>query len=132
MRFLEVGLADLRTGNVARQRHHGRSGAVGVIEAIDEVQVAWAATASAGHELAGQVRLGAGGEGCCFLMANVNPVHAPFCSRPSLADRINDGVQAVTDNAIHPADACRNQLRDDLVCDSSCHAINSITPTKIA
>ena len=43
-------------------------------QAVDEVQIARAATAGADRELAGQMRLGARGEGRHFLVADVNPL----------------------------------------------------------
>ena len=57
-----------------RQNRHAR--AVTVEQAVDQVQVAGAAASGADREVAGQMRLGAGGKGGDFFMADMQPVDA--------------------------------------------------------
>jgi len=51
--FLEVAAADLVAGNLRRDRQHRHAAAVAVIQAVDQVQIAGAATAGANRQAAG-------------------------------------------------------------------------------
>ena len=85
---LEIMAADLLARDVRGDRQHRHAAAIAVEQAIDQVQVARPAAAGADRELAGEVRLGTGGEGAGFLVAHVHPF-----DRLVPAQRIGDAVQ---------------------------------------
>lgn len=99
-RRLEVVEADLARRDVGGDRQNRRAGAVGVEQAVDEVEVARSAGAGTDREFAGHLRLTRGGEGGDLLVADMHPVdHA------AAANRFRDPVQAVADEAVDPAHA---------------------------
>ena len=67
--------------------------AVGVVQPVDQVQVAGAAGARAGREVAGELRLRAGREGGGLLVADVDPVDAALPFAAASAHGIDDGIQ---------------------------------------
>src|SRR5580704_9986321 len=73
MRLLEIVRADLGRGNLRCYRHHRNARALAVEQAVDKVQVAGAATSGADREAAGNVGVGAGGEGGDLLVPHVQP-----------------------------------------------------------
>src|ERR1700733_7981577 len=75
-----------------------------VEQAVDEVQIARAATAGAHRERPGQVGLGAGGEGTDFLVPDMDPFDLALP-----AQRVRQSVQAVANDAIDALDARRGQ-----------------------
>ena len=77
MGLLEVVDADLRAGDVGGDGQHRHAAAMGSRTAVDQVQVAGAATARADRQLAGEMGLRAGREGGAFLMAHVHPLDDP-------------------------------------------------------
>ena len=113
MGLLVVHGADLGRGDVRGDREHRGGRAVGVVETVDQVQVARAAAAGADGELARQLSLGAGGEGPGLLVAHVHPVEGPV----GAANGVGQGVEAVADDSVDPLDALRQQSLDDVVGD---------------
>ncbi len=112
--LLEVVLPDLRTRDVARDGEHRRAGAVRVVEAVDEVQVARAAGARADGEFARHLRVGGRGEGGDLLVAHVDPVDAALRAAAGAAHGVDDGVEAVSDDAVDAAHTGGLELGDDL------------------
>ena len=100
MGLLEVFATDLVARNVRRDRQHRHAAAVGVEQAIDQVQVAWPAAGRAHRELAGKGRLAGRGERGGLLVAYVFPGD---CAVP--AQRVGESVQGITGDAVHPPDA---------------------------
>ena len=74
---------------------HRHARAVAVEQAVDQVQVAGAAAAGADRELAGQMRVGAGGEGRDLLVPDMQPVDLALP-----AQCVGEPVQAVADDAV--------------------------------
>jgi hypothetical protein len=103
--------AEFEAVDLARDQHHRRAVAMAFVEAVDEVQAAWAAAAGAGGEGAGHVGLGPGGQRAGLLVAHVHPfdVAAP--------DRIGDVVEGVADHPVASLDARRLQHVDNDVRD---------------
>ncbi len=88
-----------------------------IIEAVDQVQIAGAATAGANGEIAGEMRVGTGREGRGLLMPRMDPFHIV-----AFANAFRDGVQTVADDAIDVADADRVKAVDHKISDSRfCH-----------
>src|SRR4051812_15303150 len=80
------------------------------------MQVAWSAASRTNGELARQMRLGTGGEGCDFLM----PDRDPLDPAPA-ADGVRQAVQAVADEPVDAFDAGSGQDLDELFGHSLCH-----------
>ena len=82
MGLLEVAAADLRAGDLGGDRQHRNPVAVAVVQAVDQVQVAGPAAAGADGELAGDLRLGAGGERGRLLVAHMHPADPSSFAEP--------------------------------------------------
>ncbi|MCY1239023.1 hypothetical protein D9M72_517930 [compost metagenome] len=98
--FLEVAAADLLTRNVRGDGQHRRARAVGVVQAVDQVQVAGAARAGADGQPAGQLGFGRGGERSCLLVPHVDPVDAALLGAARLADGVDNRVEAVAHDPV--------------------------------
>jgi hypothetical protein len=97
---LEVVDADLLARNMGGDRQHRHAAAMAVVEPVDEVQVAGPAAAGADRELAGEMRLGAGGEGRGLLVPHMDPINAL-----QAAQRIGEGVERIAHHAVDALDA---------------------------
>jgi hypothetical protein len=91
------------------ENRHGA--AMAIEQAVDEVKVARAATPGADSELAGDVRLGAGGEGRHFLVADVNPLDG-FLS----AYLVGYPIERIADDPIDSLDPGFGQRLDQAFC----------------
>jgi hypothetical protein len=91
---------------------------VAIEQAIDEVQVAGSAAPRADGKLARQMRLSAGRECGCLLVAHMNPLDFPLAP-----DRVGQAVEAVADDAIDPLDANRCKRFGELVSYGLGHAV---------
>ncbi len=90
MRLLEVLGADLRARDVRRDRQHGDAAAIGVEQAVDQMQVARPAAPGAHGELTGEPGVRGRGERGGLLVAHVFPgdvIRSP--------DGIGESVEAV-------------------------------------
>ncbi len=87
-----------------------------VVEAVDQVQIARAATAGADRQLAGQMRFGADGKSGDLFVAEVQPGDAAVAPQS-----ISKAVQAVADNAINALHTGGGEGLDHLVGDSCGH-----------
>ena len=85
---------------------------MGIEQAIDQMEVAGPARSRAYRKPAGNLRLGGGSERCHLLMPDMDPVDGL-----SLAQRLGQAVQAVTDHAEDPLYAGLNQRFGDQVGD---------------
>src|SRR5262245_22332966 len=92
---LEVVDADLPARNMCGDRQHRHAAAMAVVEPVDEVQVARTAAARADGELAGEMRLGAGGEGRGLLVTHMNPVDALDATQ-----RVGEPVERIAYDAV--------------------------------
>src|SRR5262245_20970310 len=96
---LEVVDADLPARNMRGDRQHRHTAAMTIVKPVDEVQVARTAATGADRKLAGEMRLGAGGEGRGFLVAHMNPVDA-F----DAAQRVGEPVERIAYDAVDTPD----------------------------
>lgn len=88
MSLLEVVAADLRARDLRGDRQYRHSTAMGVVETVDQVQVAWSATARTDGELPGDRGLTRRRECRRFLVPDQSPVDAA-----DLAQRIGQPVE---------------------------------------
>ena len=86
------------------------------------MQVARPAAAGADGELAGQVRLGAGGEGGGLLVAHVHPVDAAG------PQGVGEAVQRIADDALDALDARGDERLHQLIRDPLGHGRPSPMP----
>ena len=100
VRGLKVVNADFTARNVRGQRQHRHTAAMGVEQAVDQMQVAGPATAGTHRQFAGQMRFSACGKGCGFFVAHVNPLDLLLA-----AQRVGKAVQRIADHAIHTFNA---------------------------
>ena len=91
--LLEVHRADLNARDVRGDGQDRCARAVRVVQAVDEVQVAWAARACAHGELARQLSFGRRCERRRLLVAHVDPVDAALLRAAGFAHGVDDGVQ---------------------------------------
>jgi hypothetical protein len=74
MSRLEIVNADFGARDMRRDRKNGYIVTLRIEQSIDEVEVAWSATAGADRKLSSEMRLGASGERGALFVANVNPL----------------------------------------------------------
>jgi hypothetical protein len=85
---------------------------VAVEQAVDEMQVARPATASANGEVTRKMRLGAGRESGDLLVPDMDPLDFTLPSQG-----VSKAVKAIADNAIDPFDACYGEGLHKLISD---------------
>ena len=112
--LLEVGLADLDAGDVRSDGQDRSARALGVVQTVDEVEIARAAGARAHRELPGQLGLGRRGEGGSLLVAHVDPVDPALGGTAGLAHGVDDRVERVPDDAVDAVDTGIDELGDEL------------------
>jgi hypothetical protein len=112
--LLEVAGADLGARDLGGQGQHRRHAAMGVVEAVDQVQVPGPAAARAGHQPTGQLRLGTSRERAGLLVPHVHPIDAVVA-----ADRIHDRIEAIAHHPVHAPHPGREQDLDELVGDGA-------------
>ena len=78
---------------------------VGVVQAVDEMDMSGAAGARAGREFFGKLGFGPGGEGGRFFMPHMDEPDAPVA-----AERIGHGIEAVAHPPVQPRDARSGQF----------------------
>ena len=100
MGLLEISAAYLFPWNVRRDREHWHVAAARVPEAIDEMEIARAATGGGHRQLAADRGLTGCGERGRFLMADVLPRDFAVS-----AQRVGEAVQGVARNAVHTTHA---------------------------
>ena len=85
---------DVLPHDLGRDQDDGGAVAIGLVEAVDEVEAARAAGAGAGREAAGDQRFGGCREGTGLFVPHVDPIDlAPV-------DGVGDSVQRVTDDPV--------------------------------
>ncbi len=98
MRLLEVVRTDFRARDVRGDRQHRNPAALCVVETVDQMQVARAATAGADRQLSGQRGIRRRRERGCLLVTDVLP--RDFAGAP---ERVGETVEAVTREAVDAA-----------------------------
>jgi hypothetical protein len=98
--LLEVAGPDLRPRDVRREREHRNTAALGVEQAVDEVQVARSAARRADRQLAGGGGLTCGGERGRLFVAHVLPGHVRLA-----AQCVGQAVQRVARQPVDATDA---------------------------
>ena len=116
MGLLEISGADLGRRNLGRNRKHWHPRSVAVEQAVDEVQVARPATASANGEVTRKMRLGAGREGGNLLVPDMDPIDLSLS-----AQGIGEAVEAIADNAVDPPHPRRYEDLRELISYPLCH-----------
>ena len=110
--LLEVPAADLRARDLRGDRQDRHPAALGVEEAVDQVQVARAAAAEDDGELTGQLGVGGGREGCRLLVADQAPGDGPVASHG-----LGEAVERVPRHPVGAGHPVGPERGDDVVCD---------------
>ena len=105
--LLEVIVADLYPRDVRRDRQHRYPAAVGVEQAVDQVQVAWPAAGRAYGQFTGHGRLPGGSEPRGLLVTHMLPGNSAVP-----AQRVGEPVQRVPGKPVYPPHPGRLQRRD--------------------
>jgi hypothetical protein len=116
MRFLEIRAADLLARDVRGDRQHRHATAVGVEQAVDQMQVAGPAAGRADRQLSRHRRLAGGSERRRLLVAHVLPRDLAVA-----AQRVGEAVDRVSRQPVHPAHAGRLQGRHHHIRDRARH-----------
>lgn len=85
---------------------------MGVIQAVDQVQVTRAAASGADGEASGELRLGSGGECGRLLVTHVHPLE-----RAALPNLIGNRIEAVPDDAVDPLHTGIDERANELTSD---------------
>lgn len=112
--LLEVPAADLHGRDVRGDRQYRRTGAMGVVETVDQVQIAGSARSGAHREITGDLRVGGGRERRGLLVPHVDPVDAAPGDATGAVHRVDDRVETVPDDAVDPSGPGVDELRDEL------------------
>jgi hypothetical protein len=108
MGLLEVTAADLATGDVGGESQDRNTAAMGIVEAVDQMQIARSTASSAHGELPRQVGFGSRGKGGCLFVAGGNPLDIV-----SGTDGVSDAIEGVSGHSIDPFDPGERQRFDD-------------------
>src|SRR5215204_259112 len=104
MRFLEVASSYLGGRNMSGYGENGCPRPVTVVQAVDEMEVAWPATARTNGETPCQLHLGACGEGSRIFMQTVDPFDG---SIPT--DFLSNRVERISNDAVDPPNSSLDQ-----------------------
>ena len=121
MGLLEVAGADFGAGDVGGDGQNGGGAAVGVVQAVDQVQVAGAAAAGADCQLTGELRLRPGRERRSLFVADVQPL-----DRAVAAEGVGHRVEAVADDAVNAPDTGLGQCVHQVICHCACHVVSPL------
>ena len=116
---LEIVDADFGARDVGGDRQHRHAVALAIEQAVDQMQIARAATAGADRQAAGEMGLGAGREGGGLFVPHMDPVDgfpAP--------QRIGEAVERVADDAIDALDAGLLEGFDEIFGGCPAHVAN--------
>jgi len=108
--LLEKAGADLFGGDVRGQRQHGGAGALRVVQALKQMRVPRPTATRAHRQPSGQLGLGGSRERRRFLVAHMDPFDAL-----GAADRVDQWIEAVADQAVDPFDTDLPKGIDQLV-----------------
>ena len=93
---LEIINTDFAAGNMRGQGQHRYAAAMGVEQAIDQMQVAWPATAGAYRQFTGQMGFGTGGKRGGLFVAHMDPLDLFLA-----AQGIGKAVEGIAHHAKH-------------------------------
>jgi hypothetical protein len=105
---------------MSRDGEHGHVAAVGVVETVDEVQVARTTAAGTDRQLSGKVGFRSGSEGSAFLVPNVDPLDGLQTSQ-----RVGKAVQGIPDHAVDTLNGGSRQRLGHEICGSPAHWASS-------
>ena len=111
MRLLEIIGTYLGAWNVRRDCENRHGASLAIVQSIDEMKVAGTATPGADGEIAGDVSVGARGEGGNFLMADVDPLN-DFLP----AHRVGDPVERIADYSVDSLNPSRGERGYEALC----------------
>jgi hypothetical protein len=112
MGFLEISGAEFGRRDLRRNGKHRHARPLTIKQAIDEMEIAWAAASGADRKLASQMRLGTGRESRDLFVPHMHPLDLALA-----ADRIGQPVQAVADDAIDSLNAGGGESFSKLISD---------------
>ena len=130
MGFLEVASSYLGGRNMRGYGENGCPRPVTVVQAVDEMEVAWPATARTNGEPPCQLRLGACGEGGRFFMPAVDPF-----DRAIPTDFLSDRVERISNDAVDPPNSSLDQNLHQFRCyrvGHPCAPWSTIRPSRYA
>ena len=113
VRLLEICAADFAARNLRGNRQHRNAIAMAVVKAVDEMQIARAATATAYRKAPGQERFRACGECRRFLMPDRHSGDVI-----SWSNGISDSVERISGYSQNPLNTCCDERVDQHICNS--------------
>jgi hypothetical protein len=100
--------------DMSRNCENRHRASMAIVESVNEMKIAGTATARADREFAGDVRIGARGEGRHFLMADVDPLDCLLS-----AYLVRYPIQRIADNSIHSLHSGLGQSLNQAFCNGS-------------
>src|SRR5262245_1436090 len=85
-------------------------------QAVDEMQIAWTAASGADSQVAGHVRLAAGGEGGDLLVPHMQPLNLALAT-----NSVAQAIQTIANNAVNALDPRRCEDVCKLISNRSRH-----------
>src|SRR5262245_36400553 len=114
MSLLKIARADFCAWNLRCDSKYRQPATVTVEQPIDQMKIARAAASGTYREFSCYVRIGAGGKGCHFFVAYVDPFDGLLA-----ADRIDYAVKRVTDDSVNPFHSGLDQSLHQDFCNGS-------------
>src|SRR5580704_8657828 len=94
--LLKISAPDFIAGNLRCDSKHRNPAAVTIVEPVDQMQIARAATSRANGQLPGKMRFRASGKRRRLFMSYMHPLNLLVC-----ANRIRDAIERVPRYAVH-------------------------------
>jgi hypothetical protein len=116
MSLLKISTPDFSARNLCRDGQNGDAAALAVVKAIDQVHVSRPAASGAYRQFASEMRLCAGRERGCLLMAHANPLDVL-----AGANRIRDAIERIAGDSVNSLNARFQQDVYQQVSHSLCH-----------
>jgi len=120
MRLLKITASNFIARNLRGNRKHRYTVPMAIEEAIDEVKIAWAATACAHRNAPCKMSLGAGGKRGYLFMPDMQPFDLV-----AFSNDVSQSVQGVAYDPVDPFYACIHQRFDEYLSHLFCHELFS-------
>jgi hypothetical protein len=94
--LLKISAPDFIAGNLRGNPKHRNPAAVTIVEPVDQMQVAWAATSRANGQFPREMRFRAGGKRRRLFVSHMDPLNWLVC-----ANRVRDAIERIAGNAVN-------------------------------
>jgi hypothetical protein len=109
--LLKISAPDFTAGNLRGNSKYRNTAAMTIVEPVDQMQIAWAATSRANGQVPREMRFRAGRKRCRLLVSHMDPLNLRVC-----ANRVRDAIERISANAVNLPDSCFGKNIHQQVC----------------